>query len=133
MQTKPASFMKRIYAYIIDQLLLSFAIGYPLSLAMGDLFDSAILAGAVTILFSIAYWALMDYWFGQSLGKQAVKIRTSGAAKIKISFWQAALRSLAKPFLVALLLDCIPLIFGRDFRFSDRLAGTRVIEWDGSR
>ncbi len=131
MQTKPAAFRRRIYAYVIDQLLLSFAIGYPLSLAMGDFFDSVILAGTLTIAFSVLYWAYMDFAFGQSLGKQAVRIRTVGAASLKISLLQAAVRSVSKASLALLFLDCIPLIFGRDFRFSDRLAGTRVIDWNG--
>lgn len=131
MQTRPAAFRRRIYAYAIDQLLLSFAIGYPLSLAMGDFFDSIILAGTLTIAFSIIYWAYLDFAFGQSLGKQAVRIRTVGAAGLKISILQAAVRSVSKAFIVLLFLDCLPLILGREFRFSDRLAGTKVIEWEG--
>ncbi len=131
MHAQPASFRKRIYAYIIDQLLLSFAIGYPLSLAMGDFFDSAILTGTLTVAFSIIYWAYLDFAFGQSLGKQAVRIRTVGAAGLKISLLQAAVRSVSKAFIVLLFLDSVPLILGRDFRFSDRLAGTKVIEWEG--
>lgn len=130
MHARPATFRKRIYAYVIDQFLLALAIGYPLSLATeGNLFDSMYLTGALTMVFSLLYWACMDFMFGQSLGKQVVRIRTSGMAKIKISLGQALVRSVSKAFIVLLFLDCVPLILGRDFRFSDGLAGTRVIDW----
>lgn len=132
MLSKPAPFRRRVYAYAIDQLLLSFAVGYPLSMGTGNVFDNLLLAGAVTAaLFSILYWALMDFLFGQSLGKQAVKIRTSGVAKIGVSFPQALFRSIPKAFLALLVLDCMPLLFGGDSRFSDRVTRTRVIEWAG--
>lgn len=131
MRAKPATtFRKRIYAYVIDQFLLSIAIGYPLSLATGgNVFDSMYLTGALTMVFSFIYWALMDFTFGQSLGKQAVHIRTSGMTKLKLSLGPALVRSVSKVFLALLFIDCLPLILGRDFRFSDRIAGTRVIDW----
>lgn len=132
MLSKAAPFRRRVYAYAIDQLLLSFAIGYPIALGVGgNVFDNIQLAGAASALFSILYWALMDFWFGQSLGKQAVRIRTMGVAKIGVSFPQALLRSIPKAFLALLVLDCIPLLFGGDSRFSDRITRTRVIEWAG--
>jgi uncharacterized RDD family membrane protein YckC len=124
---------RRFCAFILDQLVLAIVVSAPLSFFLSQGAGSGALLFAITIVtavLSLAYWTLSDYFFGQSLGKMIVRVKTVGLDG-KPRFWAAFLRSVPKLFGLLLILDSLPLLAaGSDSkRVSESLTRTKVVEW----
>ena len=127
---KPASKGQRIGAYFIDQLVVDFVILTPIILSTGiPPTETAIKFILPTILaMSFVYWASFEKMLGQSPGKMFFGIRTIGEGS-RLTSIQAGLRSITKPFTGILIVDCLPLFFGREQRITEIITKTQVIGW----
>ncbi|MBI5391073.1 RDD family protein [Candidatus Woesearchaeota archaeon] len=79
-------------------------------------------------LFMLAYFMVMEYMYGQTLGKMLFNIRVQPEA---ISWWQILVRNIAvlpvMPFVLLWVIDPLMLLFKKQ-RLSDQFAKTTVIE-----
>jgi len=86
-----ATFMQRMYAFMVDCLVF-----IPLNL-LGNFNTLAIKSFTLSIVITIVWWIykpVMEWKFGATLGKMALKIRVVDESLQDISFNQAALRFL---------------------------------------
>ncbi len=129
---------RRLWAFLIDELVLGAVAAFPLYLLLTPRSDGtgalALAIGAASQALALIYWVSTDYLFGQSLGKMVVRVKTvaasSGRGGGKVGFFQALLRSLTKLVNFLLLLDSLRLLWGGgEQRSTDALAGTTVVEW----
>lgn len=153
---------KRIMAFIVDFFILNFVVVQPLSLkiqgivplitSMGDLSiylqqnpnvskELNIFAILLAGLF-FAYFVLLDYFVGQTLGKKLFKLRVVATGSYlgqirlgnKITFLQALLRNAAVlplfPFFLLWIVDPLTLLFKGE-RFSEKYAKTTVVDASG--
>lgn len=138
-----ASVWKRGLAYIIDLLVINFVIVYPfqsllnktpLSLTSLD-FKSLLgidttqilVITAIIGILSIAYWSILEYRIGQSLGKIILNLKVE--TKGELTFMQALIRNLSKPFLFIMLIDVIYMGFSHEKqRLFEKWSKTWVIQ-----
>ncbi len=123
---------QRVGAYFVDQLVIDFVVFTPMALSMGiePTVTSLKFLMPLAMAMGFVYWASFERMFGQSPGKQLFGIKTIGD-KGQLSFAQAAVRSMAKPLTTILMIDCLPLLFGRTQRISEIIVNTKVIKWKG--
>jgi len=136
---------KRVLAYVIDSLILSFAVLSPLTRpweeqVQGETFTEILTAFSgsfsgdfLFLLFAISllvltYWSVMEYAFGQSIGKIFLGLRVESTRKKPLTFLQAVLRNVTKLSTVLLVLDTLYLLFKRtDQRYFEVLSDTHVV------
>ena len=105
-----AGWGERFVAWLIDFIIVSVvlwaifaAVAFPFWINMSDRwFDSGggpISWGATSLVF-FAYWIYFEATNGQSLGKMALKIRTTDLAGNKVDWKGAAIESFGKAFLL---------------------------------
>jgi uncharacterized RDD family membrane protein YckC len=94
---KLATWNQRFLAWLIDILIIAFAIG-PFQIA-----------GLINVenssLIFLIYWTLMDWKKGQSVGKMALDIKVIRKNKKKINLETAFIESVGKSILLPL--DCL--------------------------
>jgi len=74
------------------------------------------------------YWTLMEGYYGQSVGKMALKLRVTGERGEKIGYAEAAIESLGKAFLLPIDVLIGWLIMGETRqRLFNRLSRTIVV------
>ena len=82
------------------------------------------IAGAITIL----YWALLEHYLKQSIGKMLFKIRVT-SEKGTLKFWQCLVRNISKSSLLVLFIDFIFVFFSKNNqRLFERISKTKVVE-----
>jgi uncharacterized RDD family membrane protein YckC len=131
-----AGLYSRFLAWLIDAVIVIALSGAIITaLSMGF----AAFPGFASLL-SFVVWFAMDWgysvaletaWSGQTIGKKAMGLRTIQESGVRIGFYQAAMRSLARP------VDRLPLLYlvggiaalfsSSQQRLGDMLAGTIVI------
>ncbi len=130
-----ASFKKRVFAFLIDFLLMlaiTVLITLPqvFSLFSGNVFSpglSAVLFVTLGLLW--VYSTLLEGFNGQSLGKRVIGLKVVRTDGKKMSFDHAAVRNFGKAFLLP-----FDLIVGwrlkneKFIRYFDKFAGTTVID-----
>jgi len=142
-----ASLFKRIIAYLIDIIVINLVIIIPLGPVLNSTsatFSSSSLFGVyqqgmalgweffVISLFislmTILYWAILEYYLKQSVGKMIMRIYVRHLTK-KIMFWQALLRNVTKISTMFLLLDIAYMLVSKtNQRYFERLSYTTVVE-----
>lgn len=140
----PAPLWKRIFAYLIDVVVLTLIL-LPLSPAdmknfSLDSFTSfpsqhftwqVIFYSLFVLIITLAYWSILEYKYQQTLGKLFLKLKVISQTK-QFTFKQALLRNVAKLSSLLLLLDCLYLFFKHtNQRYSETLAMTEVVEYHG--
>jgi len=141
-----ASILKRIIAFVIDFFIISFIL-----LPFKGFYDSIdflkeginietinqfriiapkfIFVSLVVGLLTISYWAILEYYTKQSLGKMIFKIRVI-STKGKLRFWQCFLRNVSKSSIILLVIDFIFLLFSKEKqRLFEKISHTKVVEW----
>lgn len=131
---KIAPFWKRLFAYIIDVLIVDVVVAYPfekqlgkingfsLSLS-GDLFIAVLIIGILTVF----YWAILEYSMRQSIGKMVMRIFVN--APQKTNMWMFLLRNLSKISVLTLALDSLYMFATKQHRrYFEILSNTEVLE-----
>ncbi len=146
------SLWRRVFAYLIDVIIVGFIIVLPMGSFISDVpegdFEAVydyftqekditfeyILNGFFIALFTVLYWALLEYYLGQSIGKMAMGIRVESLIKIKtqgkagLSFGQCLTRNVTKVSTMILFLDFMyGIIKGNRRRFFEVLSNTHVV------
>ncbi|MEM4245350.1 MAG: RDD family protein [Candidatus Nanoarchaeia archaeon] len=145
-----ANFWKRVLAYIIDAVIVNVIIIWPFQKTLTELtsayqdqnllkYMTAIneealrnalpqlgLLFVIISLLTIAYWALLEHKFGQSIGKMIMKIYVKSDEKI-LTLWQCVVRNISKISGILLIIDCIGIISNNQ-RYLERVSKTKVIE-----
>jgi uncharacterized RDD family membrane protein YckC len=131
-----AGLYSRLLAWLLDVLIIG-ALSLALSLGLGvftvafEGFGSAL----TLVVFFLVEWGysitLETAWSGQTVGKRALSLRVIQESGVRIGFYHAALRNLARP------VDRLPLFYlvgglsalasGSHQRLGDMLAGTIVV------
>lgn len=122
--------LKRVAAGLIDGAIIA----VPISLALGAVnsVEAALLAGVFSGVGLFAYSAILEGWFGQTLGKRLFHLRVVSMGE-KGRWYQAVVRSVPKIFwYVFLPLDVFAgLAVEGDprQRWSDHVANTTVVSY----
>ncbi len=90
----------RVFAVFLDGLILMFASVAVLLFALSIGGWVAENAATLTALFSLCYYVLLHYFFGQTLGKKLVKVKIVDISEKPINFGQSVSRSLPHLILV---------------------------------
>ncbi len=133
----PVKLWKRVAAYFIDVIIVNLIIVYPFKDFFGNFeedlffkeFSSEILMAFLIIsLLTILYWAVLEYFLKQSVGKSLMNIYVRSTEN-ELNFWPCVLRNLSKVSTLLLLIDSLGIIFKKDYqRFLERLSKTEVVD-----
>jgi uncharacterized RDD family membrane protein YckC len=139
---KGAALWRRIVAYIIDVMVVSFIVVGPFSNKLvssvegasftelfvnvqNSLSGEAFFVGLVVALLTLVYWTFLEWKFNQSIGKMLLRIQIFPK---KVSFNQAMLRNVTKLSTFVLAVDVIYMIFTKgNQRFFEKLSNTMVV------
>ncbi|MDD1769973.1 MAG: RDD family protein [Methanomassiliicoccales archaeon] len=122
--------LKRVAAGLIDGAIVA----VPISLALGAVssMEAALLAGVFSGIGLFAYSAVLEGWFGQTIGKKLLRLRVVSLGD-KGRFYQAAIRSVPKLFWYAFLpIDVFAGLAAEGDprqRWSDHAANTTVVAY----
>jgi uncharacterized RDD family membrane protein YckC len=131
-----AGLYSRFLAWLLDALIvIAVSTGVITALMVGlAAFPGFATASAIVVYFLVDWGygiAFESIWSGQTLGKKALGLRAIQSSGVRMGFYQAALRNLARPF------DRFPFfymvggtvaLFSRSHqRLGDMLAGTIVV------
>lgn len=149
--TAPANLIKRLLAFFIDLILISFIIS-PLEnlirsiipktttyketlLALTNTqYSSVLMAVSISIiLIAILYFSILEFKINQTVGKMIANLYVVSESK-SLRYWQCLVRNLFLlpflPFVLLWIIDPLYAIFTKENkRFSDVLAKTKVIEY----
>jgi|SRR3989344_5109869 len=126
---KYVPFSRRIFAYIIDSIVISFVVIYPLvNLNPPESFTvEAMLIGFLVAVLTLVYWSVLEFMIHQTIGKMFLGLYVrSTSGKLKLS--QTIIRNLTKISTLTLALDCLPLLKKKHQRYFERLSATEVVE-----
>jgi uncharacterized RDD family membrane protein YckC len=129
-----AGFGKRAAAYIIDVLLLVLAFGALSALFVPFFWFGFFPWNATPLPYAAAayaYFVVMEYRAGATLGKMAFKLRAVDQGGAPLTIQAALVRNIAKVFPPLLLIDVIVYLVAfraDDQRGSDRIAETIVVD-----
>lgn len=142
MKKRFAALWRRVIAYIIDVLIVSFLVAAPFSAYMGDsievegwagLLDALeasfttemIWAGVVMALLTLLYWVFLEWKFQQTVGKILLRIKVAK----KITFSQAVVRNVTKLSSIVLVLDVLYMFITKGHqRYFEKLSKTEVVD-----
>ena len=139
----PAPLWKRVFAYIIDLLIISIVTSLPLRSVYAQSEISSFKDFALIIqqeptgkliliqltigILGILYWAILEYKLSQSLGKMIMKIKVT-STKGKLTFKKCLLRNLTKIDESIVFLDTLYVLKSGSKRFMDKVSKTEVVE-----
>ena len=146
-----ASILKRIFAFVIDLIFVEFIVLFPFSRifdkivpqgsSIGETFkllsssyydSSLVIIGILTAIPTIAYFAILERDFGQTIGKKLLNLYVVSDVK-EMKHWQAIVRSLfllpVIPFVLLTFIDPLVMLFTKEHqRLSEILSRTKVVE-----
>ncbi len=143
---KSVAVWKRILAYIIDSIVISFIIVGPMTVSIenkfeelsyteifnqfSSLFDTNFwLVMFFSLLFVLIYWTFLEWKFNQSVGKVIMNLSVENVDKKPLIFSQALIRNISKLSTLVLLIDFLYMLFNKgDQRYFEKLSNTHVIE-----
>lgn len=128
-------FPRRLFSHFLDLLILSFLVSGPIAFFL-KVPEQGVFSIAVAVYISLAgvlYWTLSDFFIGASIGKAIFRLRTVSTIRNRSpNIVQSAVRNISKTLFIFLLIDALPLLFGKGSgarRYSERLAKTKVTDW----
>lgn len=150
----PAAIWKRVVAFLIDLLVIDFALFWPFEgivrkampmdyssiKSIQEFFSASSQAAesltALTVLMGIImvlYFVLMEYKLGQTIGKMLLNIRIVSESKEGLRIWQCLLRSIiwlpTFPFIVFWIVDpAYALLNQKNQRLLELVSKTRTVE-----
>lgn len=131
---KTASLWKRVFAYIIDVLIVDVVVVYPFEKYFGkmngfsfNISGNLLVAVIVIAILTIFYWAILEYSMRQSIGKMVLGIYVSTAKKF--TFWQFLIRNIPKISSLTIILDSLYMLMTKQHqRYFEKLSNTEVLE-----
>jgi uncharacterized RDD family membrane protein YckC len=123
--------LKRVVAYIIDIILISLILAPLVKVTLtADVVDvRSVLVGFVSLLVTLLYFVLMEYYLNQTIGKMLLNIHVRNNLKGSLVLGQVILRNLTKTVTLLLVLDTLYLYIKRsDQRYFEVISKTRVVE-----
>jgi uncharacterized RDD family membrane protein YckC len=116
----------RFWAWLIDVLLIG--IVWYLAIYSRQIVPFSLLGLLLFQVLSFSYWALLEGYRGQSLGKMALNLAVVGPKGERIGFKDSAIESFGKAFLLPLDLAAGLLIYkGANQRLLNRVSNTVVM------
>lgn len=137
---KPASLWKRVFAYIIDILMINLVVGFPfrnylykfnhnLSFLFGKVDTGLFFVGIFFVVMMLAYFVAFEYLLHQTFGKMVMRIYVVSSTGKELRFSQIFVRNFLKPFQIVLLVDVLYMIFkGGHQRLFELFSRTIVVE-----
>lgn len=131
-----AGLYSRFLAWLVDALIVLTIAGVALIGVIYGLGSAPNLAGALfVVIYFLVDWgygmALETAWSGQTVGKRLMSLRVIQESGVRIGFYHAALRNLARPVdrlpMMYLVGGATALLSGSHQRLGDMLAGTIVV------
>ena len=119
----------RFIAMLLDFLIVLVVSGLIGFLIGGGMHAFLIITNIILALFWVFYSAIMEYYFGFTLGKKVMGLRVQ-SLKGPLFLWKTILRNISKVQIIVLVIDTlIGMATGGDprQRFLDRLADTTVV------
>ncbi|MDD5331456.1 MAG: RDD family protein [Candidatus Nanoarchaeia archaeon] len=132
---RPKLLLKRIFAFLIDVLIINLILIYPFRKLLEKYtditnisfnFDFFILV-LVICLITLFYFAVFEYYFEQTFGKLIFKLKVSSRRE-KPKFIQTIIRNLSKISIVILIIDCVYLLNRKGQRVLEKISNTRVMK-----
>ncbi|MBS3171843.1 RDD family protein [Candidatus Woesearchaeota archaeon] len=133
----PVKLWKRIVAYLIDVIIVNLIIVYPFRDFFGN-FENDIIVKEIgpeifmvffiISILTILYWALLEFFLKQSIGKALLNIYVRSTEK-ELKFWQCIVRNLSKINTLLLIIDSLNIIFRKDYqRYLEKISNTEVVD-----
>lgn len=131
-----AGLYSRFLAWLLDALLILVGTGMVLTgLRVGMAVFPGVASALGIVVYFLVDWgygiALETAWSGQTVGKRVLGLRVIQQSGVRIGFYHAALRNLARPVdrlpLLYLVGGVTALLSGSHQRLGDMLAGTIVV------
>lgn len=129
------SLWKRAFAYLIDILLLNFAIIFPFKsilkplqnekiIEIGKFIDLNILLALLSIsLLSYVYFVYLDYKLQKTIGM--IVFGLISKTKGEFTLQKSLLRNITKPFSILLILDALYMIYKGGYqRYTEKISDT---------
>jgi uncharacterized RDD family membrane protein YckC len=112
---------RRFIALFIDSIIL-IPVNWGIALALSIInILPTLITSAFTGLISVLYYILMHYYFGQTVGKMAGKVKVLDDSETPVNFGQSVLRSLPQ---------LLPVMFAFSFSTADETADSIAL-WAG--
>ncbi|MDP3917498.1 MAG: RDD family protein [Nanoarchaeota archaeon] len=146
-----APLWRRAFAYVIDLIFIMAVVFLPMKnlyggaysgdfesiygffSQAGDFSFGFFMYSLIVAVLTILYWALLEYYIGQSVGKIAMGIRVVNLEKIKLKFMQCFTRNISKASTFVLLLDVLYGVVKKDQRrYFEVISNTRVVNANAS-
>lgn len=143
---KSVAVWKRILAYIIDSIVISFIIIGPMTASIENKFEELSYSKIISqfsslfdtnfwlvmffsLLLVLIYWTFLEWKFNQSVGKVIMNLSVENVDKKPLIFSQALIRNISKLSTLVLLIDFLYMLFNKgDQRYFEKLSNTHVIE-----
>ena len=131
----PAPVMRRIFAFLVDMIILgvvTFSVQIPFWMSNGtiviteSMFSMRFFMEILVAVVTIAYFTILEYKLGQTLGKMLMKIEVRSQVKEK-TVSQFILRNIPRVSTLLLFLDSLYIFKSGSQRFFDKLAATEVV------
>ena len=123
--------LKRVLSYIVDIILISLILAPLLRVTLTtDIFDvRSALVGLASLIVTLLYFVLMEYYLNQTIGKMLLGISVKNNLKGDLLLGQVILRNLTKIATLLIILDTLYLYIKRsDQRYFEVISKTRVVE-----
>ena len=123
--------LKRVLSYIVDIILISLILAPLLKVTLTtDIFDvRSALVGLASLIVTLLYFVLMEYYLNQTIGKMLLGISVKNNLKGDLLLGQVVLRNLTKIATLLIILDTLYLYIKRsDQRYFEVISKTRVVE-----
>jgi len=149
LKEKNAALWKRVLAYLVDSFIVNFVVLFPFKnyyselnsiLSVENLIDAGFLdqirviapkfflISSIAAILTVLYWALLEYYLKQSVGKILLRIKVSSMKKT-LKFWQCLVRNISKCSMLVLFIDFIFVFFNKNNqRLFEKMSDTKVIE-----
>lgn len=131
-----AGLYSRFLAWLVDGLIVSgISMGIMLGLSVALMAFPGFASALMIVVFFLVEWGysilLETMWSGRTVGKRALSLRVIQESGVRIGFYHAALRNLARPVdrlpIFYLVGGVAALVSGSHQRLGDLLAGTIVV------
>jgi uncharacterized RDD family membrane protein YckC len=131
-----AGLYSRFLAWLLDSVIIMVAtLGVVIVLNMTMALFPGFASALTAVIYFLLDWgygiALETIWSGQTVGKRVMSLRVIQESGVRIGFYHAALRNLARPVdrlpLMYLVGGITALVSGSHQRLGDMLAGTIVV------
>ena len=144
----PAPLWKRTFAYVIDVLIVDLVIVLPFQPLLNKISGKGenfaemyaffnnnpanikiiFFVSLLISLFTVLYWAILEYKLKQSVGKMIMKIYVRSKTK-NLTFYQCFVRNISKMSLLPLVVDCSYMFFKKtNQRYLEKITNTEVID-----